>query len=79
MGGISLLKKRAPILGGNPLTIQAASHCGLDSSPSLIAHSSPFARKKEPSIKSSLEQLLEVFWPSVQELELPSKTQSLEE
>jgi hypothetical protein len=51
MGGISLLKKRAPILGGNPLTIQAASPCGLDSSLSPIALLLQFAKKKEPSIK----------------------------
>jgi len=33
IGGITLLKKRAPILGGKPFTIQAASHFGLDSFP----------------------------------------------
>jgi mitochondrial import inner membrane translocase subunit TIM17 len=33
MGGITLLKKRAPILGGKSLSMQVASHCGPDSSP----------------------------------------------
>jgi import inner membrane translocase subunit TIM17 len=33
MGGIQLLKKRAPILGGTYINIQAASHSGQDSSP----------------------------------------------
>lgn len=33
MSGVMLLKKRAPILGGSPRFIQAASHSGQDSSP----------------------------------------------
>jgi import inner membrane translocase subunit TIM17 len=33
MGGIMLLKKRAPILGGNPLLTQATSPSGQASSP----------------------------------------------
>ena len=51
MGGISLLKKRAPILGGTPAPIQAVSHFGLDSSPSLTAPSSASGRKKGRSTR----------------------------
>ena len=55
MGGISLLKKRAPILGGNHHFMQAVSLSGLDFSQSLTVPSSASDKKKAPSIKSLQE------------------------